>query len=196
MRTRLFIAAVLLAGGPVSGCAFGDRHIELGYPPPAEEDAQAAEAAPARGVVHVGPFDDARSDTTVVGTVRNGFGMETAKVVAEADVTEWVRDALAWELEAAGYTAVKGVDAPADEMALSGDVLRAYCDMYFSYDGQVVLRIDVRKHGQTVLDQSYSGRGSVGTAWAGTADSFSQSLSLALRDALRQFVADLTSREL
>ncbi len=202
MRMRLLAAAVLVAGGLLSGCAFGDRQAALEYPPAADQgatDANAAEvpAAPAsRGTVHVGDFEDIRPDRTIVGNVRNGFGMKTAKVIPQRGVSAWVRDALAWELDAAGYTVVDGATAPAGAAALSGDVLRAYCDMYFTYDGQVVLRIEARKDGQVLLNRSYSGSGSVGIAWAGTGDSFSESLGLALQEALRQFVADLGSQDI
>jgi len=199
MRTRLLIVALIVAGGLLSGCAFGDRQAKLGYPPVADQGAMAAEAAPAptsRGAVYVGAFEDARPDKTVVGNVRNGFGMKTAKVIPQRDVAAWVREALAWELEAAGYTVVVGAAAPSGVAALSGDILRAYCDMYFTYDGQIVLRIEASRDGQPLLNQSYAGSGSVGIAWAGTGDSFSESLGLALQEALQKFLADLGSRDI
>ena len=47
MRTRLLIVALIVTGGLLSGCAFGDRQAELGYPPAAEQGAMGAQAAPA-----------------------------------------------------------------------------------------------------------------------------------------------------
>jgi len=200
MRSRLLIVGIIIVGSLVSGCAFGDRQAKLGYPPIADDGAmaaQAAEAVPAsRGDVYIGAFSDIRPDKTVVGHVRNGFGMKTAKVLPQREVTAWVHDALAHELSAAGYTIVEGAAAPAGTTALSGDILRAYCDVYFTYDGQVVLRIEAQKDGQALLNQSYSGSGSAGVNWAATGDSFSESLSLALRQALQQFMADLGSRQI
>ena len=200
MRMRLLVVAILVAGGLLSGCAFGDRKAKLGYPPVADQGAiaaNAAEATPAaRGAVYIGEFNDFRPDKTIVGNVRNGFGMKTAKVIPQRDVAAWVREALAWELEAAGYTVVVGAAAPSGVAALSGDILRAYCDMYFTYDGQIVLRIEASRDGQPLLNQSYAGSGSVGIAWAGTGDSFSESLGLALQEALQKFLADLGSRDI
>ena len=193
MRIRVFTVIFLFAGGLLSGCAFGDRKAALDYPPVKEQssgEAQAAPATQAGGTVIVETFSDIREDKTVVGNVRNGFGMKTAKVLPQRDVTDWVREAFIYELEAAGYTVVDGAAAPSGTAAVSGDILRAYCDMYFSYDGQVALRVEANKDGKVLLNQSYTGKGSVGISWAGTGDSFSESLSLALQAALQKVVAD------
>jgi hypothetical protein len=199
MRTRFIVVALIVTGGVLSGCAFGDRQADMAYPPAPEESSMAAAAAPAstpRGAIYVGAFEDIRLDKTIVGNVRNGFGMKTAKVIPQRDVTVWVRDALVYELEAAGYTVVDGAAAPTGTAVLSGDILRAYCDVYFTYDGLVILRIEARNNGRALLNQSYSGTGSTGLNWAATGDSFSESLALALQAALQEFLADLGNLEI
>jgi len=63
--------------------------------------------------------------------------------------------------------------------------------MYFSYTGQVSLVAKVNKDGKELLNKHYAGEGSAGLAVAMTAESYAQSLALALSAALKQFVAEL-----
>ena len=191
---KVFVSACLL-GLMVSGCAFGNREAALDYPPPAPTEvissAQASTVPAARGTIYLADMEDLRPDKSVVGHVQNGFGMKTADVIAQREVPEWVRTALTYELEAAGFTVEEGDAAPSDATTLSGDIIRVYCSAYFEFDGEVTLRIEASKAGETLFDQSYSGTGSAGTNFAATGDGFSESLSLALRATLQQVVAQL-----
>ena len=184
-----------LLGLMLSGCAFGNREAVLDYPPPEPtgmvSSAQASTDGAARGTIYLMDMEDLRPDKSVVGHVQNGFGMKTADVIAKREVPEWVRDALTYELEAAGFTVAEGEAAPSDATTLSGDIIRVYCSAYFEFDGEVTLRIEASKEGETLFDQSFSGNGSAGTNFASTGDGFSESLSLALRAALQQVVAQL-----
>jgi hypothetical protein len=192
--TTTLIAAIFLAG-----CAFGTRNATLNYPPKAESGvisaAQAAtKPAPKNVQIVLGAFSDQRTDKKVVGTMRNGFGMRTADVVAMNSVPDWVSQAMKVELENSGYSVVTaaGDDSAAGASAVvSGEILNVFCDMYLSYTGQVSLVARVSKDGKEVLNKHYSGEGSAGLAVAGTAESFAQSLSLALAVAVKQFVAEL-----
>ena len=69
--------------------------------------------------------------------------------------------------------------------------MNVFCDMYFSYTGQVSLVAKVSLDGKELLNKHYAGEGSAGVAVAMTAESYAQSLALALSSALKQFVADL-----
>jgi hypothetical protein len=195
--TTTLVAVIFLAG-----CAFGTRNATLNYPPKAESGAvPAAQAAtrpaPKNVQIVLGPFSDQRTDKKVVGTMRNGFGMRTADVVALNSVPDWVAQAITIELENSGYSVVTvtGGDSAAGASAIvSGEILNVFCDMYLSYTGQVSLLARVSKGGKEVLNNHYSGEGSAGLAVAGTAESFAQSLSLALAVAVKKFVAELDSR--
>ncbi len=196
---KKLISACLL-GIVLSGCAFGERQANLNYPPHEESGlvslAQASATSGSRGVIYLENFGDLRSDKKIVGQVRNAFGMKTGEVIAVGDVSEWVRDALAHELRAAGYRVEERAAGPTDATTLSGDIIRVYCDAYFSYDGEVTLWVEAKKAGQNLLERGYSGTGSAGLNLAATGDSYSESLSLALRAALQQVLSDIASLDI
>jgi len=184
----------------LTGCAFGTRQPTLTYPPKAESGetgvAHAASAPAAKPVTIVlRKFTDQRSDRRVVGTVRNGFGMKTADVVPTNDVADWVTEAIRSELQSSGYTVL---DAAAEtdpvSAVVSGEILNVYCDMYLSYTGQVSLLARVSRGEKELFNRHYAGEGSTGLAWAGTADSYNQSLALALAEALHKFVPELNQQ--
>lgn len=181
----------------LAGCAFGTRNATLIYPPKPESQtvsvAQAAAAPAAKNIALVlAPFSDQRTDKKVIGTMRNGFGMRTADVVAMNSVSDWVTQAIKTELENSGYSVKTGTASDSGASAVvSGEVLNVFCDMYFNYAGQVSLLAKASKDGKEVLNKHYSGEGSAGLSIAGTGTSFGQSLSLALAAAVKQFVSEL-----
>lgn len=192
-----FLAAVLL-----TGCAFGTRQPTLTYPPAPETGATEAiqPAAPAAAkniTILLNDFSDERSDKSVVGTVRNGFGMCTADVVPTNSVPDWVTQAIALELKDVGYPVVRGkhgASGKAGEVVVSGEILNVFCDMYMSYTGQISLVAKVSNSNGELFSRHYAGEGSAGLAWAATGESYAQSLALALRSAIRRFVADLATK--
>jgi len=191
LRSTTTLVALLL----LAGCAFGTRQPTLIYPPAAESSTvpaaqAAAKPAPKNVQIAIGPFTDQRTDKKVVGTVRNGFGMRTADVIPTNSVPDWVTQAMKTELELSGYTVTAG-GANAGGTVVSGEILNVFCDMYFSYTGQISLLARVSNGGKEVLNKHYSGEGSAGIAWGGTEQSYAQSLALALAVALKQFVAEL-----
>lgn len=191
------MAAALFTVALLAGCAFGTRQPTLIYPPASEPgDKSAAHAAviPTQKNVQIvlKPFVDQRSDKKVVGTVRNALGMRTADVIPTNNVSDWVTQAVTTELRNNGYTVTQSTDqASTTGKVVSGDILNVFCDMYFSYTGQVALVVRVNEDGKELLYKHYSGEGSAGLAVAMTAESYAQSLALALSSALQQFVADL-----
>ena len=193
------IPAALVSVVLLAGCAFGTRQPTLIYPPASESGEKSiahAEARPSPKNVQIvlKPFTDQRSNKKVVGTVRNALGMRTAEVIPTNSVTDWVTQALGTELRNDGYTVVSEIPAGTPRGAsavVSGEILNVFCDMYFSYTGQVSLVAKVSQDGKEVLNKHYAGEGSAGVAVAMTAESYAQSLALALSSALKQFVSDL-----
>jgi len=196
VRRILSFSVLSVLAIALSGCAFGTRQPTLVYPSHTTSDATGiAHAAPAPKKIEIilVKFADQRADTNAVGTVRNGFGMKTADVIPTNDVADWVTDAIRSELTGLGYTVVSNpAAADADSaVTVSGAILNVYCDVYFNYTGQVSLIAMVTRGGKPLLDKHYSGEGSAGTNWAATAESYSESLALALEDALRKFIPEL-----
>lgn len=193
------IPAALVSVVLLAGCAFGTRQPTLIYPPASDSGEKSiahAEVKPSPKNVQIvlKPFTDQRSDKKVVGTVRNALGMRTAEVIPTNSVTDWVTQALGTELRNNGYTVVSEVPTGAPQgtsAVVSGEILNVFCDMYFAYTGQVSLVAKVSQDGKEVLNKHYAGEGSAGLAVAMTAESYAQSLALALSSALRQFVSDL-----
>ena len=195
-RLRGLALSVAIGAGTLGGCALTTRNATLIYPPASPEAAvavaqAATPAAPSSITIAVLPFVDRRSDTTKVGDVRNTFGMKLAPIRTVNSVPVWVRDALALELNNAGYNAATSTTVPDSSLAIEGEVLKAHTDAYLSYGGEVELLIRLTKGGRELMQHSYAGKGSAGTNWGATAKSYAQSLALALADALRQIVADV-----
>ncbi len=191
------ISAALVSVVLFTGCAFGTRQPTLIYPPasePGETGLAHAEVKPAPKNIRIvlRPFTDQRSDKRVVGTVRNALGMRTADVIPTNSVPDWVAQAIATELRNSGYSVTSEMPEDASQTAVvSGEILNVFCDMYFSYTGQVSLIARVSKDGKDLLNKHYAGEGSAGLAVAMTAESYAQSLALALSSAVKQFVSDL-----
>ncbi len=196
LAISLFLASLL------AGCAFGTREATLIYPPAPDGEAKSAVAQAAAPVsrntkVLLQAFSDQRSDKNVVGTVRNGYGMRTADVIAKNSVTAWVTDAVAQELKKRGFTVIQSdpkAQPEAGSILVGGEILNVFCDMYFSYTGQVSLLVKVTDSKGEVVSRHYAGEGSAGLAFAATAESFAASLSLALAAALEKMMVDLDAK--
>jgi hypothetical protein len=87
----------------VSGCAFGTRHVNLTYAPSL---GPTPVRPPTYERVAVARFEDARSPKqgtgSLLGKVRNGYGMPTASVLANQDPVLWVNEGVARALIAQG----------------------------------------------------------------------------------------------
>jgi hypothetical protein len=191
MNARSLIFVFSLVTATASGCAFGDRHVALQYPPP-PDGAPLLARAPRPGItIVVHRFTDSRP-VSRIGEVSNGFGMHTADVLAESDVTAWVAQAIARDLTAAGYNVRWATeDAASEPVQLSGQVVSTYCKAYFTYDADVSFAVQVSVGGRPVLNQLVVGRGGAGVNMAATESGYGQSLAIALRDAVAHLAAYL-----
>lgn len=195
LNTILMLASAFF----LVGCAFGTRHPTLIYPPTEELSGlsvvYASVSLPPKGVqILLKPFIDSRSNTKVVGTVRNGFGMKTADVIPKNNVSDWVTRAISTELQNNGYTVINKINArnlTNSNAVVSVEILNVYCDMFISYMGQVSLVTRVNKNGKEIINKHYLGEGSSGLSVAATEESYAQSLALALSSAINKFVSDL-----
>jgi uncharacterized lipoprotein YajG len=193
------LGALIIVLGLVnlSGCAFGTRHAELGYPPAEPEAGGMIAAARAADALTPGcceiviSVSDMRARTDRIGNVRNTFGMDTADVVTKDDVRAWVEDAFTHELTGAGYTVLPAGSGAENAILLKASITNVHCDAYLTYDGDVLMTVTLSRQDQPDFAKSYEGSGSVGLSWAATAKSYAESLALALEDAIAQVMVDL-----
>ena len=191
LRMLQRIALISVLGFCLQACAFGTRHAVLQYPPPTDSTLNAVSAHLLPLSATVGPFLDRRPEQ-VVGHVRNGLGMKTADVVGVGDIPSWAKKALETELRSAGVSIIApGGATKAVHLIITGQVVKAYCSMYMNYEAEVLLNILVNdRSGKELLSRTYTGTGSAGMVFSASAESFATSLSLALQQAIRAFVAD------
>lgn len=203
MLSRLRVLQVVGLGlllSSLCSCAFGNRHVTLNYPP----QKQSESAGPAIAEAAVQPngksivlmqFVDQRSNKSVIGEVRNGYGMRTADVVVENDVSGWLTNAVRMELEKAGYkvTLTSNKNDALSNIAIGGEVLHVYCTAMMTYEGEVSFFAQLQKDGKEILRKRYTGKGSAGLNWGAASESYGNSLSEALSIAIRELVADVNS---
>ena len=181
-KNKELIAVVMscLLTMAISGCAFGTRRPTLDYlaVTPVKQQKNIA--------IKVVVFKDDRPDKNIVGNVRNGFGLKTADVITETNVSEWVTNALKVELKNDGYTIV---DVGA-ENEISGEVIKVYCDSYMCYEGEVMIKVLLKRASNVLLEKTYSGKAS-DMNWAATAKSYGTILKQSLQQTMNQVVADV-----
>jgi len=189
-----FIA--ILAGS----CAFGDRHVTLNYPPNTGLEGLVVKSAIAsphlsglKKKIILFQFRDLRLNKNKIGHVLNSYGFETADVIADNDVTEWVHNAITMELKKAGFEIIKqdNLDEIGSDLILKGEILRVYCSAYFTYNAEVIFIAKIEKNNNVILNKSYVGEGSVGLNLAATSEGYGDSISLALSNAIRELIGDL-----
>lgn len=136
-----------------SGCAFGNRQVNLTYP--ATLPATPGQA-PTYGRVAVARFADARVEKEgtgrLLGKVRNGYGMPTASVLANQDPILWVNEGVARALAARGLTVERLPDptGPPDVPTVTGTVRRVSGGMYMSMDANILADLVIEHGGQAV----------------------------------------------
>jgi hypothetical protein len=190
MKTRIYCASLMGIGIMLAamntGCALGDRKIALLYKPVTKVEAKSSEN------IAIVRFKDLRTNPDV-GEVRNGYGMKTARVIAEGqDVGAWVANALADELSTAGFQVTKFNDfAPPDiTIAITGTVTEAYTKMYFNSTATVRVKVNVTKAGVSVLSKEYSGKHAV-LALLVSPGEYEQALQGALQNLMKNLVPDI-----
>ncbi len=197
-RTLMPILAILVSLS--TGCAFGNRHVNLSYPPqraaaasrPSDSPASSSTTDSGLATVVLVDFLDQRQKRTI-GDVHNGFGMHTADVVAQNNVPEWVLSGVALELQRAGFKVIRAHSIPsaAENSVITGEVLTAYCASWTKYEGDVSFAARVEYKGREVLRKTYQGKIDSMTNWGASSKSFGLALSIALESAAQSFAAEL-----
>lgn len=203
MSSKLRVVQVVLLGLLISSlcsCAFGNRHVTLNYPPQKQSEsgglavAEAAVQSNGKSIVLL-QFVDQRSNKSVIGEVRNGYGMHTADVVVENDVSVWLTNAVRMELEKSGYkvTLTSNKNDALSNVVIGGEILHVYCTALMTYEGEVSFFAQLQKDGKEILRKRYTGKGSAGMNWGAASVSYGSSLAEALSLGIRELVADVNS---
>lgn len=155
MDFRRLSAAVLAAVGlALAGCAFTKDYVSVG----AAAGSSVARAAGAEGIEVSVEVEDLRGVKDRVSSKKNGYGMETASIVARNDVVAAVGEAVRRELRARGF----GVSGRT--VVLAVDLIRFYCDFELSLSagkaaGEVALRARVQSPSGRTLHRASAGAG-------------------------------------
>jgi len=188
LRSGVPALALLMAATVVSGCAFGSRHINLTYAP----SLSPTPTRPATyGRVAVARFDDARNPRqgtgSLLGKVRNGYGMPTASVLANQDPVLWVNEGVARALVAQGFTVerVNSAQEAAGAPIVSGHVTRASGGMYLSMDANVSADLAVQHDGRQFGSLACNGRVTK-VAWTASSEEYRTLFEAAMTDFANQ----------
>jgi uncharacterized lipoprotein len=136
--------ALMLVIGALHGCAFTTETIDVSYTPqPGVSKIQGADAISVAVDV-----TDSRPDKSKVSSKKNGYGMETAPILANEEVAATVRRALTQEISDRGFNSGKS----STDVKVSAVVNRLYNDHklgFFSGDAVADFNMSVQ-----VLDPS------------------------------------------
>lgn len=134
---RLILA--LLAAASLTGCAFTSESIDIPY----TQQQGVAQVPGADGSTVSVDVTDARSDKSRVSSKKNGYGMETAPITANENVSLTIERALEQEIRARGFRAGSG----ASDVKVNAEINRFYNDHkmgFFSGDAIADLNLTVK----------------------------------------------------
>ncbi len=186
-KSVLFLAFIIPFTVLYMGCAFGTRHVNLrpvyvqGFDQIADSSASSLQLPlPA----------DQRAIKTSVGCVRNGFGMKTAKVVANGNVPDWVHATVKENLKKCGFHVLdEQAESSGDQepVVVAIDLFRVYCDSYMQYDASVELNAMVKQNGQIITQRTIVGDAQ-STNWAASSAGYEKTLHAAMQDCMNQLI--------
>jgi uncharacterized lipoprotein YajG len=185
MKNFSTVGVALLA---MAGCSFGDRLVHLSI------DRPAGDPALPRGisVVLETPEDLRPEPHEVVGAVRSAVGLRTADISTEDDVREWIRQAMAQELQHAGFLlAPSGKPGRALRVETRIRVLSAEEGIGFG----AKLSLDLRIVGdrRTILEKTYEASDHHVVITKTSGDDPADALRACLKKVVSGFVKDLVA---
>jgi len=186
-----FVIAVLALVG-LSGCAFIDQSTPISYnAPPNLEVAQGA----ADITLQVSARDGRASNKDRVGSVKNGYGMETARIISENDLVSLVRGGVENELGSLGYKmGAGGFNVGVELQTFYNDFKTGF----FSGDSvaEVAFNLSVTKpDGGYVYSRSYKGIGMKKNIMMAVASNARPALEEALTNAMEQLINDVSLQQ-
>lgn len=186
-RAVLALISTVMVAWSLSGCAFGTRKVNLVYGPTVDN----AKSRTIQGRIAVARLRDNRTPDegtgTLLGKVRNGYGIPTASVHANQDPVIWVNEAIARTLTSWGFR-VEKVETSATAGGLPtvvGSVDRMSGGMYLDMDAFVKTNLAVEQNGERLFEQQCEGEGKQGTFFI-SANDYQKVFQKALEDYLQR----------
>jgi uncharacterized lipoprotein YajG len=181
---KFFLVAVLCA---VSGCAFTEDSIAPRYNPPANLGTiDHAQTMP----VAVQAEDGRASNKDRIGSKKNGYGIETARIVSSVDVAGLFKEAVEHEMASFGFLSGPG------GLRVTVEVETFYNDFkngFFSGDAVAEAGFDmtvVDADGSFIYAHSYKGIGMNKNIMMATGSQALPALQEALSNAMGKLVSD------
>lgn len=187
MKKALFVL-VLSAG--LSGCAFTTENINLSYAP----QPGVTKIAEAGNVTVSVQVNDQRQDkSNKVSSKKNGFGMETAPILANEDVTVTIRHAIEQELQSRGFPIGSG-----PVVAIVAELTRFWNDHkmgFFAGDAIAELNMNVLvkdKSGTILYSRNIQAQGIERNTQLATGNNARLALNNALENGMKSLFEDGT----
>jgi len=184
---KRFVIGCFLVCVSTYGCAFGTRHVTL-------NPMTTSIALNVSGESTFLEVVDKRNPSLkpVVGHVKNAYGMKTASIVADKEVSVWMRDIIAEEIKRSGAKLItEEVNLDKGMSKITIDVLVFYAQAFMRYGGEVSVVLSVKKNGRDIIkEKTYTGKATLGMNWGASSASYQKVLELAMEDMLKQLLPD------
>jgi uncharacterized lipoprotein len=186
IRQLLGSAIVVLGGLLGTGCAFTVDRVKLEYQP--QPNVQKIDGASSITVVVT--VDDTRGKKDRVSSKKNGYGMETAAIVAENDVPGLVKSAIEEELKDRGFGIGGG------PVKVNVELEKFYCNFksgFFSGDAEAEVRLNVQilvPGGTIAYARGLTGEGREANVQLASGDNAKLALDRALKAAVEKLFKD------
>lgn len=187
MRIASMLALIMVISA-LHGCAFTTETIDINYLP----EPGVSKVAGAESVTVAVEVADKRQDQSRVSSKKNGYGMETAPILANEDIATTVRRALTQEIAARGYQSAK---TPAD-VRVNALVNRFYNDHkpgFFSGDAVADFSMTVQVLGSAnreLFSRTITSQGKEANIQLATGDNAKRALDQALANGMHMLFAD------
>ncbi len=196
-RVMLKRAITILAGLVLlasASCAFVDQKVDLSYE-------RTVNARGGSGEVFIAKPKEQhslvkKSNSWVIGTVKNTMGMKTADVVTENNIGDWIVGALVQELSFAGYNTRTVSELPNDaSKGIDLTVLKVFVDQDPGFwtvgaISDIQFTVEIWKNGIKAKVLNIAAKGDE-RSMAGTAETKGISLRKAMQAAMQQAVPEI-----
>lgn len=181
--------AALLVASLAGGCALAPETVDINY---ASRVAGSVPQDGAGALVEVRAIDSRLSHRDRIGTKKNGYGVELARITASRSPVELVRDSVQQELKSKGFAiGPGGVILTVELLDFYSDFKPAFVIPTADSAAEVSFTLQVAAPGGgSTFSNTYRGKGTSMDAFVMTPGSARVALEQALADAVQQVAGD------